>query len=160
MEEDIKFEFLSKLVKIINSTLDLNEILNFVVSFMKNSLDAKACSILIFSGNNKGYTIEKMISSLENNVLKEIDYFLAKKNFNQKGVIRIRNISDINMRFKNSFFSSVISIPLNVRGNVIGLMNLYGDSLEKIKETDVKLINIISDHVSIAISNAKHHELI
>jgi len=138
--------------KIINSTLNLDKILNYIVNFIVDTLKVKNCSITILEEDSYFY------KEVDN--IKKLDYVVIQDTVNSKNIVKIDDIKT-DFRLKNlelNFnFNSVLSLPLKIRGNVIGVLNLYFD---KDQVSDFKFISIIADQVAMAIFNAKKFEVV
>jgi diguanylate cyclase (GGDEF)-like protein len=55
---------------------------------------------------------------------------------------------------------SIIGIPLKMEQNVVGVMNLSRSTLGGFSESELRLLNLLSDQAAVSISNASLHQII
>lgn len=141
-----------EITRMINSTLYLERILVNVMNFIIDLMKIKNCSIIIMEKGDvkKGFYYRK------NESLKEIDAVLIKEAVSTKNIVKVHDIRR-DFRFKNikNNLSSVLSFPLKIKSEIIGIMTLYFDEKESLEKSNTDLISVIADQVSMAIFNAK-----
>ncbi len=130
-----------KLLRLINSTLELDELINYAIKFIARFLKADECSVQMFE-NGKRYSLRgKGDAALE----KEI----CRKVIERKSLVIQEN--DVN---------SVIAFPLKIREEVIGIIYVYGELVGGIRRKEIGFVSVIADQIAIGISNASQYEQI
>ncbi|MBD3249908.1 diguanylate cyclase [Candidatus Woesearchaeota archaeon] len=147
-----KLNVLYKIIEMANSTLELNKVLDYVMNFMVKSLDAGNCSVVIFGEEEKRYKFkdEPIDKDIEKNV---IDKAVEK----EKTIV----LDDIKKRIRkdsSNRYNSMITIPLKMREDITGAINIYGDNAAYISRDDLQFLSMIAEHVSVAVANARHYE--
>ena len=72
-------------------------------------------------------------------------------------------VRDIKERFSvdvEKNYNAILSIPLRLKDEIIGTINLYDSSVNSIKDEDLEFISVIADQVAIAVVNAQRFEQI
>ncbi len=149
---------LTKINNMINETLDLNKILKYITKFMVNSIKGgKNCSIFMLDENNN-LEIKSTTGLIKNFNEEEL---LIQKTITEQAVESKSTIiiKDASKKFdKNNLrFNSIMAIPLKIRENVIGSINLSGH-VYNISENDLNFLNVIATQTVIAIENSKLYE--
>jgi len=143
---------LNQISKMVNSTLELPEILTSVMNFMLKAIKAKSCSICIFEGKRRYGLHEpsKDLLKLESTIALEIS--------EQKTSIKIPIINkDFRFYDLKIEYNALLSFPLNSKEELIGTLNLYGSYIN-LDDYDLEFLNIIITDIAIAIDNAKKYE--
>ncbi|MCJ7507208.1 MAG: GAF domain-containing sensor histidine kinase [candidate division Zixibacteria bacterium] len=164
----LQLESLNRLSSAIISDLSLNKVLDITVKELRRIFGIRICGI--FLPDEKG--ILKMIKY--SGVSKRFqDYF--NRNINpriNKNILRIlrpRYTNDVlNFYRDNKFlhalvkigkFRKEISVPLKLKNQIIGVLNLGRYAKEKdFTAQDLALVSILANHVTIAINNVKLYE--
>ena len=145
---------LNTISNIINSTLELDEILTSMIIFMKQTLEAKECSIIILENNKRFSDTE------ENKELIEIE----EKIKNQ--ILTTKNQEIIEFKKHQQYsehempYNSLISLPMTLKDSIIGIINLYFDSTKELNQDNISFMNIVASQAAMAIINAKQYEQI
>jgi len=144
---------LYSIIKMVNSTLELEEVLQKMMEFLVNTLNAADCSVFVETEDGeKKYCLKKEIENLI-----EIEKAVSKKAIEEKQIITVK---DINGRFGTQViedYNSMLSIPLKHRDKIIGSINLYGKNLGGISEEGLNFISVMANQVAIAIANAQRY---
>lgn len=147
-----KLEILNLIGVVINSTLDLSEVLKLIRYYMIKITNAKECTIVLddeklyFNSENK-----KVLSSVEIRIERKL-YDLVKNN---GSIVVIDNINE-DYRFERTIdeFKSRISVPIKAKEKFLGALNLAGEKLS-INDKDFDFLQIIASQISMAIENAR-----
>lgn len=144
---------LYNIIKKVNSSLELKDILKQIMNFLTDSLDAGDCSVIVQNEDSR----KRYFLKHNNEQINLIESSISKKAINDKKPIII---NDIKKRFniKNTIYNSIISFPLRSKDNIIGTLNLFDFPI--IDEEKIRFISIISDQVAIAIDNAQKYEIV
>src|SRR3989338_4645712 len=138
----------------INKKLEIKDLANYLISFLKQSFGVKYCSIII---ENERYSLDpindKKIIETENRVIKEIE--------NNKELILLKNIRNDTLvhYIKNEHDLALISIPVLLENKIISILNIY-DELKNINKKSVELLNYFLNKASPAICNSISHNKI
>jgi len=154
---------LHKITQMVTSTLDLEKILASIMKFLAQTMNAQSCSTIIIDEENTSKKRYFLNQDENGNFYEKMEDLILSEVIETKNYIVIPNIRH-DPRFENSEVShkygAIISMPLRMKDAIIGAINIYGDSVDKLKEDDLKLISIIADQVSMAVENAKQYDKI
>ena len=140
-----RLEFLHKISKVINSSLELEKILDFIMNILINNIKLSSCSIVV---DNRRYCLKEFFIANS-----DIERAIVSRVIKEGEVISVEDIKD---RFKIDFVAkSVISVPLKIKDKVIGAINMYDC---KILSEDLDFVSIIADQVALAVLNAKQYK--
>ena len=144
---------LQSIIKMVNSSLELDEVLKSIMEFLVNALKATDCSVFVETEDGeKKYCLHQEVQNLI-----EIEKAVSKKAIEEKQIITVK---DISQRFSIQLveeYNSMLSIPLKRRDKIIGSINLYGRSLGGISDDNLNFISIMADQVAIAVANAQRY---
>ena len=122
---------LSEISKAISSAHYLEDVLGLVVTVTANVMDSKICSLWLLDENNKSLSIEAT-QSISEEYLKERVLRLGEGVVGlvaqEKKPMRVDNVLE-DQRFKEKELArkeglcSLLSVPMVVRGKVIGVIN-------------------------------------
>jgi len=144
---------LHSVIKMVNSSLELDEILRKTMEFLVNTLNANDCSVFVKKEDGeKKYCFKKEVENLI-----EVEKAVSKKAIEEEKIVTVR---DINKRFEIEVieeYNSMLSIPLKFREKVIGSINIYGLNLGGISEEGMDFISVMADQIAIAVANAKRY---
>lgn len=132
---------LYKIIRKVNSTLELDKVLKYIMNFLVNSLNSTNCSVLVYGEDGgKRYFLKE-----EAKEIAELEERVSSKVMKEGRIVISKD-------------SSILCIPLKLKEEVIGTINLYGGSADKIKEDEIEFISVIADQVAMAIANAQRFE--
>lgn len=148
--------------KIINSSIDLNQILNNILQIIDEQFDYKFSAILLVEKDNlyvkagRGFRPD-VVKNFRPNIGKGIPGTAVKtlKPVIVKDVSKDSRYIDVNTSTK-----SELSVPIIYDGKAIGAFNIESDKLNNFDEDDMILLSSFADQASIAIRNAQFYEKI
>ncbi len=144
---------LHSVIKMVNSSLELEEILRKIMEFLVKTLNAVDCSVFIKKEDGeRKYCFKKEVENLI-----EVEKSVSKKAAEKEKIV---TVNDINKRFGIEVldeYNSMVSIPLKLRGEIIGSINIYGENLGNISEEGIDFISVMADQIAIAVANAKRY---
>ena len=165
-QEERYFDSFREVVKAVNSTLDRQEVLDLLVNNLTQVMDLKASAIRLLDPRQR--TLELVAS-----------HGLSKKYLDKGPVDADKSIADAmegkTISIYNVFedpraqypeeareegIGSIISVPLRIRGRVIGVMRLYTLEPREFSEEEIKFAEVLAETGAIAIENAKMYERI
>ena len=153
-------------VKAVNSTLDLRAALNVLIKNMVQALQLKASAIRLLDPQKR---ILELVAS----------HGLSEKYLNKGPVDADKSIADAMegktisaynvtedpraqypKEAKDEGIASIISVPLRIKGRVIGVMRLYTPEPREFSEEEISSAEVLAETGAIAIENAKMYERI
>lgn len=160
------FDSLLEVVKAVNSTLERQEVLDFLVSKVTQVMDLKASAIRLL--DEKQRTLGLVAS-----------HGLSKKYLNKGPVDADKSISDAMEGKTISVYNviedpraqypkeaeeegiaSIVSVPMRIKGRIIGVMRLYTPEFREFSEEEINSAEVLAETGAIAIENAKMYERI
>jgi signal transduction protein with GAF and PtsI domain len=153
-------------VKAVNSTLDLRAVLNVLAKNMVQALQLKASAIRLL--DLKKRTLELVAShGLSEQYLSKgpVDADKSITDAMEGKTISIYNVTEdpraqYPKEAKDEGIASIVSVPLRIKGRVIGVMRLYTPEPREFSEEEVNSAEVLAETGAIAIENAKMHERI
>jgi len=145
---------LYSVIRTVNSTLELDKVLKNIMNFLVNSLNATDCSVFVYGEEGeKKYCLKEDAQKMAS-----IEKAVSQKAIEEKKLIVVK---DVKLRFGEDVgkeYNSMLSIPLKLKEEIIGTINLYGSSADNLSEDDLNFISVIADQVAIAVANAQRFE--
>jgi len=158
-----QIEALSKIANLITSGLYLDELLRLIVQVTSEIMHSKISSLMLLDPEKKELVIKATQSISEaynkkpNVKLGEgIAGIAAKEN----KVISVLDIKE-DARYLNRDIArkeklcSLASVPLAVRGRVIGVLNCYTSSKHKFTKSELDILTALANQAALAIENAE-----
>lgn len=145
---------LYKIIRKANSTLELDAVLKYIMNFLVNTLDATDCSVFVYNQDGE----KKYCLNEEAQKMAEIEKMISRKAIDDKKMMIAR---DINEKFNlnvDEKYNSILSLPLMIKEEVIGTVNIYGSSIGEISDDSAEFLAVIADQVAAAVSNASKFE--
>jgi GAF domain-containing protein len=160
---------LYQVARAVNSSLDVMQVLQIIVSSASEALDAKACSLRLLSpdgqrlfvGAAHGLSANYRAKGPVDLVNSQIDR-LAMTSDRPVYVADMR--SDARVKYRDEareegIVSALIS-PLRVQDRPIGVMRVYTDALREFQDGELELVEAIGSLSALAIENARLYELL
>jgi signal transduction protein with GAF and PtsI domain len=153
-------------VKAINSTLELEQVLNLLVSNMAQAMDLKACAIRLLDPKKRTLELvashglsEKYLSKGPVDADKSIVDAMAGE------TVSVFNATeDPRLQYQKEAakegIGSIISVPLSIKGQAIGVLRLYTSEPRDLSEEEVTSAEALAETGAIAIENARMYERI
>ncbi len=156
-------ETLSKISKAITSDLYLEDVLKLIVTLTANVMEAKICSLWLLEKDTDELRI-RATQALSELYLKErtlkvgegIVGFVAKTKKPKivDDVLKDKIFKEKKLA-KEEGLVSMLSVPMMVKNNLIGVINLYTTKSYKFSKSDIVLLTTISDQAAVAIENTE-----
>jgi len=154
---------LSKISKAITSELYLEDVLKLIVTLTANVMKAKICALWLLDANKKELKI-RATQAMSGEYLKERSIKLGKGIVGlaakEKKCIIIDDILSDN-RYqekelaKKENLVSMLSVPMMVRKEAIGVINCYTTQPYKFTNGDVDLLSTVANQAAVAIENTE-----
>jgi signal transduction protein with GAF and PtsI domain len=153
-------------VKAVNSTLDLRAVLNVLVKKMVQALELKASAIRLLDPQKR--TLELVAShGLSAKYLNKgpVDADKSIADAMEGETISIYNVTEdpraqYPKEAKEEGIASIVSVPLRIKGRVIGVMRLYSPEPREFSEEEINSAEVLAETGAIAIENARMYESI
>jgi signal transduction protein with GAF and PtsI domain len=165
-EEERYFHSFREVVKAVNSTLDRQEVLDLLVNNVTQVMDLKASAIRLLDSRKR--TLELVAShGLSEKYLNKgpVDADKSISDAMEGKTISVYNvIEDSRAQYpkeaEDEGIASIISVPLRIKGGVIGVMRLYSAEPREFSEEEINSAEALAEIGAIAIENAKMYEKI
>jgi signal transduction protein with GAF and PtsI domain len=154
---------LSEISKAISSDHYLEDILGLIVTVTANVMDSKICSLWLLDENTKTLSIEAT-QSISEEYLKERILRLGEGVVGwvaqEKKPMRVDNVLE-DQRFKEKKLArkeglcSLLSVPMMVRGKVIGVINCYTSYPHHYTDTEEAVLTTVANQAAICIENTE-----
>jgi signal transduction histidine kinase/DNA-binding response OmpR family regulator len=150
----------------LSTTIEIKELLTQIMELATKVIGAKTGSVMLLDGDRNVLKIQASIG-VKNEIVENTELPIGSSiagSVAQTGQpVMIENIEtdpDFRRQAKDQYESkSLLSVPLQVKGSVIGVINLTDKiSDEKFTEEDLKLLNALASQAAIAIDDAQHFE--
>jgi PAS domain S-box-containing protein len=156
---------LSDISKVVNSTLDLKEVLNSVMKMTSKVLEVEVCSLLLLDEAANELVFEVALGE-KGDVVKEFRLKIGEGIAGwvaEKGEPLLVQDVQADARFykkvdeKSEFItSSILAVPMKSKGRLIGVAEAINKLEDKeFSERDVEFFNAIVNQAAIAVENAK-----
>jgi signal transduction protein with GAF and PtsI domain len=158
-----QIEGISKVASLITSGLYLDELLRLVVNVTAELMNSKICSLMLLDPDKKELVIKATQSVSEaynkkpNIKLGEgISGRVAKEN-KPICVLDVKEDAQYKNRdiAKKEGICSLASVPLAVKGRVIGVLNCYTTKKHKFTKYELDMLSAMANQAAVAIENAE-----
>ncbi len=158
-----QLEAISKVSRMITSDLYLEEILKLIVTVTAEIMNSKICALML-ADNNKGELVLKATQSMSEIYNKKpnlkIGEGIAGKAASTNKPIAVYDISsEPEYKYKDiakkEGLKSLLSVPLAVKGKVIGVLNNYTSYPHKFTKDEINILTAVANQAAIVIENAE-----
>lgn len=158
-----QLEAISRVSSTITSGLYLEDILKLIVTVTAEIMDSKICSIMLLDEKRGELALKatqsmseiynkkpnlKIGEGIAGMVAKE-NRPLAVYNISKKDEYKYKDIA------KKERLKSLLSVPLSVKGKVIGVLNNYTSYLHKFTNSEINIMTTVANQAAIVIENAE-----
>lgn len=149
--------------RVVNSSLDVDEVLNLITENIVKALNVKSCAIRLL--DRRRQTLEVSAShGLSQAYLKkgplDADKSIAET-LGGKSILIYDTAKDSRLQYpeeaKREGIASILSVPLSVKGHVIGVLRIYTSEPRNFSEDENEFISGLAEMGGIAIDNARMH---
>jgi len=158
-----QIETLFEISKAIVSDKYVNEVLGLIVNIIAKTMNSKICSILLLDEKKQELFIVATQSLSEGYIKKPnlkigqgISGIVVKGN---RPVMSIDVTKDKRYMYpeivKKEGIVSMLSVPIAIKGRVVGVINNYTPQRHKFTDKEIKLLQTISGQAALAIENSK-----
>jgi len=154
---------LIKISKAINSDLYLEDILRQIVNVTADMMGSNICSLMLLDQKKNELVIRATQSISEEYNKKpplKVGEGIAGKAVKEKRPLIVKDVTrekeykhkDI---AKREGLHSLVCVPLEVRGKVIGVINCYTSTPQDFTKTQIEILTSVANQAAIAIENAE-----
>jgi len=141
--------------------LYLDDILKLIVTITAEVMSSKICSLMLLDPKKESLIIKATQSISKEYINKnplKIGEGIAGKVALENRPIAVENIfEDENYKYKEIALReglvSMLSVPLHVKGKVIGVLNVYTSTPHKFTDAEIKILSTVADQAAIVIEN-------
>ena len=151
--------------KALMSSLDLKKILDLICSSSKDILKVKGASVLVRQKNSPFYELASSCGLSDDYVSKgslDATRSIAEVQSTGKYSFVAEDSFDARLQYPDAArqegIASILSVPLAVRGAIIGCLRLYSASSREYDAKEMNLISKFSDQAALAVENAILYE--
>jgi len=154
---------LSKVATLIISGLYLEELLRLIVQVTAEIMNSKVCSLMLLDPDNKELVV-KVTQSISERYNKKPN---IKLGVGIAGLVALENkpicVLDVkkDSRYLNQDIAekeglcSLASVPLAVKGKVIGVLNCYTQKKHAFTKPEIAILTAVANQAAVAIENAE-----
>jgi signal transduction protein with GAF and PtsI domain len=158
-----QIEALSKISKAITSDLYLEDILRLIVTVTAEVMHSKICSLMLIDDNSKELVVRATQSvSDEYNKKPNIklgEGIAGKVALENRPIVVLDVKKDpryINIKIaEKEGLCSLLSVPLSVKGKVIGVINCYTSPPRHFTNTEIAVLTTVANEAAIAIEHTE-----
>ena len=165
-EEERFLDSFREVVKAVNSTLDRQEVLDLLVNNVTQVMDLKGSAIRLLDPRKRTLELAASHGLSQKYLTKgpvDADQSLADA-MNGKTISVYKVIEDPRAQYpkeaQEEGIASIISVPLRIKGRVIGVMRLYTPEPREFSEEEINSAEALAEMGAIAIENARMYEKI
>ncbi len=164
-EKERKLEIINRVTRLFHSSEDINKTLLFVVKAVNKEMKADACSIYLVDPVSRKLVLEAAVG-FDEKVIRNVRMRLDEgegitgwvvKNCEPVALEDIHD--DPRVKFireiREERFSSLLSVPLGDKNDVIGTINIQTVDRRKYTYDDIRGLMIMANHIALAISHAR-----
>ena len=158
-----QLEAISKVSRMITSNLYLEDILKLIVTVTAELMDSKICSLMLIdekSGNLVLKATQSMSETYNRKPPLRIGEGIAGKVVSENKPMAILDLlNEPEYKFKDiaekEGLRSLLSVPLAVKGKVIGVLNNYTSFPHKFTTDEINILTTVAGQAAIVIENAE-----
>ena len=158
------FKLFRNVCKTINSSLNLKEVLDLITEKVVKVLQVKACTLFLLDREQKRLEVSATCG-LNETYLRKGPVYADKSIADSLGgetVLIYDATKDPKVQYpeeaKREGIVSILSVPIPVKGEVIGVLRLYTSESRTFSDDDIEFVSGIAEMGGIAIVNAKLYE--
>lgn len=158
-----QLEAISKVSRTITSSLYLEDILKLIVTVAAEIMGSKICSLMLIDEKTKELVLkatQSMSEAYNKKPALKIGEGIAGKAALENKPIAVYDISK-SPEYKlkniaaNESLKSLLSVPLAVKGRVIGVINNYASYPHKFTKNEINILTAVANQAAIVIENAE-----
>jgi serine phosphatase RsbU (regulator of sigma subunit)/anti-sigma regulatory factor (Ser/Thr protein kinase) len=146
------------------SYMSLEDMLSELLGRIREALDADTAAILLLD-EDRGVLLARAARGLEEEVRQGVQVPLARGFAGRVAaearpiIIDLENADVVNPILRQKGIRTMLGVPLQVEGHVIGVMHIGSLVLREFDEDDVALLQLAADRAALAIDDARVSEM-
>ena len=163
-KEMLYFKLFRDVCKVMNSCLDLKEVLKLITENIVNVLEVKACTVFLWDKKRNKLEVSAAHGLSEAYLAKgplDADKSIAETLEGQIAIMPDAT-DDSRVQYpeaaKNEGIASMLSIPISVRDQIIGVLRIYTAQPRDFTDGECEFICGLADMGGIAIENARMYD--
>ncbi|OIN96965.1 histidine kinase [Candidatus Desantisbacteria bacterium CG1_02_38_46] len=157
-----QIEALSKISKAISSKLYLEDILRLIVTVTAEVMHSRICSLMLL--NEKNELVLKATQAVSEEYKKKpplkLGEGIAGKVAKEEKPIIVPDVKEDPGYLHQGIarkerLCSLLSVPLSVKGGVIGVLNLYTSTPHKFTKGEIETLTTVANQAAVVIENAR-----
>ncbi|MFP4467102.1 MAG: GAF domain-containing protein [Candidatus Goldiibacteriota bacterium] len=165
-EKDLEIETLSQISKVIVSGQYMEEILNLVVTITAEKTGSKICSIMLLDEAKKELKIiatQSLSKEYRDKPAIRVGQSVSGKAVQTKKPVAVPDVTkDKDYMYadiaKKEGLKSMLAVPMEVRGRVIGVINVYTSVKHKFSPAEIRILASVANQAAISIENMNMKE--
>ncbi len=156
LQNEEKWKVINELIKTINSTLEIDDILKLICAKIITLINTDICSIYTYETELQKLQLKYSEIQNESDKLSYMNKFIQDKNiFLNKFINPDLNIysKSIKTYLNENLNKNYRIVPINNNSSFFGIIFLYKES-EKIQPEEINILQIIAENISMALQNA------
>lgn len=158
-----ELNLLHRISQVLGFDLSLSDVLQVIVSVTADLMESKVISILLYDEQARSLSIAAT-QSLSGNYRDKpnvaVDKSVSGKAIQSKTAQVIANVQeDETFGFRDvakaEGITSMLCVPMLIRGQAIGVINSYSAVPRQYSEDDIKMLSLVASQAAIAIENAR-----
>lgn len=158
-----QIEAISKVANLINSGLYLDELLRLIVNITAEIMNSKICSLMLIDPEKRELVVRATQSISEAYNKKpniKLGHGIGGKVAQENKAICVLDVRE-DERYLNRDIArkeglcSLASVPLAVKGKVIGVLNCYTSKAHKFSKEELSVLATVAAQAAVAIENAE-----
>ena len=150
----------------ITSSLELDQVLQSVVKSTTEAMEVKACGLRLFD-HDTGQLQLAAVYGLSSDYLSKGSVNVSSSPIDMEAMsgktVCIEDVgTDSRFQYpaaaRQEWIVSVLCVPLEVRGNAIGVMRVYTSKPTVFEESDIQFLSVLASLAALAIDNARLYE--
>ncbi len=158
------FKLFRDVCRSVNSTLNLKEVLELITKDIVKALTVKGCAVFLLDREHKTLNVSAYHGLSEAYMKKgpvDMDKSIAES-LRGNPVLLYDVVNDPRAQYpkqaKTEGVASILSVPIPVKGAVIGVMRIYTSEPRRFSDNETELVCGLAEMSGIAIDNARMYD--
>jgi GAF domain-containing protein len=158
-----ELNLLHRISQVLGFDLSLSDVLQVIVSVTADLMESKIVSILLFDEQNRTLSIaatQSLSSGYRDKPSVPVDKSVSGRAILGKMpqvIINVQEDETFGFRdvAKTEGITSMLCVPMLIRGQAIGVINSYSVTERHYSEDDIKMLSLVASQAAIAIENSR-----
>jgi GAF domain-containing protein len=158
-----ELNLLHRISQVLGFDLSLSDVLQVIVSVTADLMDSKIASILLYDESSRSLSIaatQSLSPAYRDKPGVPVDKSVSGRAITTRQAQVIANVQDEETYgFKDVAKAegvvAMLSVPMLIRGQAIGVINSYSPKARSYSEDDIKMLSLVASQAAIAIENAR-----